>query len=319
MMKRRTSILLSLTMFLTCIALTNVYAGVGRNDVRNPTNICNDIWKDSVELVNRNNGLGLSQSQDEQKNTPNISYGKKVHTRVIAHRGYWKKYGAAPNTITALEAAQKLGVYGSEFDVWITKDGVVVVNHDRTINGINIETSDYAKVKDITLSTDEQLPTLKDYLKQGKKVKSTRLVLEIKPHKRKVNNDRVAIASVKAVKSSGTIKNVEYISFSLYVCKKLVELLPDAMVSYLGGDASPQKLHQLGINGLDYNISVFRRHPEYVKEAHNLGMKVNVWTVNDKAGILEMLRLGVDYITTDSPLLAKQLIKGYFKDKKNKH
>jgi glycerophosphoryl diester phosphodiesterase len=51
-----------------------------------------------------------------------------------------------------------------------------------------------------------------------------------------------------------------------------------------------------------------KKNPHWVKEAHDLGLKVNVWTVNTSDGIREMLDLKVDFITTDEPLLAGELI-----------
>lgn len=63
----------------------------------------------------------------------------------------------------------------------------------------------------------------------------------------------------------------------------------------------------MGINGIDYHIDVFRKHPEWVKEAHQLGMTVNVWTVNDVKAMEEMKKLGVDYITTNEPVLCEKI------------
>ena len=57
--------------------------------------------------------------------------------KVIAHRGYWTAPGSAQNSIDALAQAAKAGCYGSEFDVWMTSDSVIVVNHDGWINGYN--------------------------------------------------------------------------------------------------------------------------------------------------------------------------------------
>ena len=37
-------------------------------------------------------------------------------------------------------------------------------------------------------------------------------------------------------------------------------------------------------------------------------MSVNVWTVNNKKAMKKMLRLGVDMITTDNPLDAREVI-----------
>ena len=60
--------------------------------------------------------------------------------------------------------------------------------------------------------------------------------------------------------------------------------------------------------GLDYHYKVIQQHPEWVKEAHELGLKVNVWTVNDPAIMEEMKTLGVDYLTTDHPTEALEVM-----------
>ncbi|MDR2680038.1 MAG: glycerophosphodiester phosphodiesterase, partial [Tannerella sp.] len=46
--------------------------------------------------------------------------------KVIAHRGYWQTYGSAQNSIRSFERAAETGVYGSEFDVHMTADSVLV-------------------------------------------------------------------------------------------------------------------------------------------------------------------------------------------------
>jgi len=49
---------------------------------------------------------------------------------VIAHRGAFKKNGFPENSIASLREAIRLGCTGSEFDVRMTADEVLVVNHD---------------------------------------------------------------------------------------------------------------------------------------------------------------------------------------------
>ena len=93
------------------------------------------------------------------------------------------------------------------------------------------------------------------------------------------------------------------------MCEQLAKLTPESEIAYLEGDIAPAELKKKGINGIDYHYSViFNKHPEWVKEAHDLGMKVNVWTVNKEADMQKLIDMGVDYITTDQPLEAKQLI-----------
>ena len=81
-------------------------------------------------------------------------------------------------------------------------------------------------------------------------------------------------------------------------------------MQYLEGDRTPAEVLEAGINGIDYHFSRFQRHPEWVKEAHDLGMSVNVWTVDSREVMLEMLELGVDQLTTNKPALARGLIGG---------
>ena len=47
---------------------------------------------------------------------------------IVAHRGYWKDN--AQNSIASLQKAQAFGCWGSEFDLHLTADNFVVVNHD---------------------------------------------------------------------------------------------------------------------------------------------------------------------------------------------
>lgn len=234
----------------------------------------------------------------------------QAQTQVIAHRGFWKAEGSAQNSIVGLKKAAEAKVYGSEFDVQLTADGVVVVNHDDVIDGLVIGETAYDKLKDLKLKNGEKLPTLADYLEAGKKLPDIQLILEIKPHKTKVQEDQIAETTVKMVKKYGLEKQVEYISFSMNICEQLARLTPGSEIAYLNGDLAPKEVKEKGANGIDYHYKVFGKHPEWVKEAHELGMKVNVWTVNSEKDMKKMIDLNVDYITTDQPLEAAALVAG---------
>jgi len=230
-----------------------------------------------------------------------------AQTKVIAHRGYWDCDGSAQNSIASLQKAQELKIYGSEFDVWMTSDGVLLVNHDDKIEGLRIEDTPYAQLKDLRLKNGEKLPTLDAYLQQGKKDRKTKLILELKPHSSKEKEDKATAAVVKMVKKAGVKKQTEYISFSLNICKELVRLDPKAEVAYLNGDLTPLELKALKISGIDYNLAVLKNNKQWIEEAHKLKMTVNVWTVNSEDDMKEMIAAGVDFITTDKPLVCKGL------------
>ena len=231
-----------------------------------------------------------------------------AQTKVIAHRGYWKCEGSAQNSIASLKKAAEAKVYGSELDVQMTKDGEIVVNHDEDIQGICIIDTPFAGLKDLKLDNGEKLPTLDDYLAAGKELPDTRLIVEIKPHKTKETEDKAVEIIVDKVKKMQMEKQVEYISFSMNICEQLVRLAPGAEIAYLKSDVAPKELKEKGITGIDYYVKVLEGKPEWIEEAHRLGMKVNVWTVNDMEMVRKMIDLGVDYITTDYPLETGKLI-----------
>ena len=81
-------------------------------------------------------------------------------------------------------------------------------------------------------------------------------------------------------------------------------------MQYLEGNKTPAEVHADGINGIDYHYSYFKKHPEWVKEAHDLGMSVNAWTVDKADDIRAMKELGVDQITTNDPVLTREILFG---------
>jgi len=229
-------------------------------------------------------------------------------SRVIAHRGYWRS-GTTENSIASLVAAQKLGVYGSEFDVWLTADGTAVIHHDAEINGKKIETTPYYDIKEHTLSNGETLPTLATYLIAGSINQATRLILEIKPHSSKQREDALVLEVLRLVELYNVSEHTEYISFSKNICQQLHALAPEAMVAYLNGDMTPAEVKEQGWTGIDYNESVFRKNPEWVDEARSLGLTTNVWTVNKEESMEWCISLNIDFITTDEPEKLAELIK----------
>ena len=229
--------------------------------------------------------------------------------KIVAHRGYWRTDGSAQNSITSLQKAAAVGCYGSEFDVWITADGVPVVFHDATINGIRIEDTTFATLMNHRLQNGEFIPTLQQYLTEGSKIEGCQLILEIKPHRNEVRDKRIADMCVDLVRTLGLEKKTEYISFSKVVCQRLHEISPESKVAYLNGELSPAQIKEMGLTGIDYNDKVFVKHPEWLQEAKQLGVEVNVWTVDGEENLRHHVNLeGVDLITTNDPEILKGIL-----------
>ncbi len=231
---------------------------------------------------------------------------------IIAHRGYWKTGGSAQNSIAALMKADSIKVYGSEVDIWISSDGVPVVNHDAdvTLNDkkLIVQDTPLATLRQVVLANGEKLPTVEEYLDAFAKCSYTKLIIEFKPHKNKDREDELARKVIDMVKQKRLQDRVEYISFSLNLVQQAKKLDTNADVYYLNGDIKPEILSKMGLTGMDYNYNVLYKRPTWVKESHDLGLKVNTWTVNKPEDIQKVIDQKVDFITTDEPLLVREIL-----------
>ena len=231
---------------------------------------------------------------------------------IVAHRGFWncEEAGYAKNSIAALRCAQEAGFWGSEFDVNMTSDGVLIVYHDSDVNGKKIEKHPYSEFADFEIKNGEKIPTIDQFLEQGKKYPETMLVYELKPHSCDEVEDRFIELSLAKLEEHGLLdpERVMFISFSIHICEVLAQKLPEFTVQYLGSTYSPDKLAKKGINGVDFNHAVFCLHKRWYKKARKNGMSVNAWTVNSESDMKRMFKLGVDMLTTDNPLEARALM-----------
>lgn len=224
-------------------------------------------------------------------------------TQIIAHRGFWKTQPAtSENSLTALINAQKLKIYGSEFDVRMTQDGVLVVNHDEHINKIEISETLFKDLEKEKLSNGEPLPTLEKYLEQGKKSNHLKLIIELKPAKTPELENEMVTKTLEMVKRNQLENQCEFISFSWHLCLEIKRQNPKAIVQYLEGDKSPEEIKETGLDGIDYHYSVFlEKHPDWISEAKKLGLITNVWTVNDEVIYKKLVEMGVGFVTTNVP------------------
>jgi glycerophosphoryl diester phosphodiesterase len=230
---------------------------------------------------------------------------------IVAHRGAWKKNNLPENAIASLKHAIELKCNGSEFDLRMTADDSLVINHDPDYNGLPIEKTNYADLIKFKLSNGEKLPTLREYIKAGiENNNSTRLVCEIKPST--VSKERGQIIATKAVRLFEKLKAqqiVTFISFDYEILKKIVALNPMYSTQYLDGNKSPEQVKADGITGLDYHFSVFKEHPEWIESAKKNSLSLNAWTVNEASDMDWLIANGFDFITTNEPELLQERIK----------
>lgn len=230
---------------------------------------------------------------------------------VVAHRGAWKKNSLPENSIASLKHAIEINCTGSEFDVHLTADDSLVINHDDEFHKLPIEKTNYADLQAFTLSNGEKLPTLREYLLAGMDHnKTTRLVCEIKPSIiSKERGKQIAAKVLQMVHELSLENNIVYISFDYDILKKIVELKPSAQTQYLTGDKTPEQVKADGMTGVDYHFSVFKLHPEWIESAKKNKIALNAWTVNTAEDMDWLISSGFNFITTNEPELLFERIK----------
>jgi beta-glucanase (GH16 family)/glycerophosphoryl diester phosphodiesterase len=234
-----------------------------------------------------------------------------VYDPVIAHRGAWKKKQLPENSVASLKYAIDMKCAGTEFDVWMTVDNILVLNHDPDFGNKSIERSTYSQLVESRLSNAELLPKLEDFLKTGiKNNHYTKLVLEIKPSEISTEQGRKVARNVyQLISNLGIKSHVVFISFDIAILRELLSLDPKLHTQYLNGDMTPGQLLKEGISGMDYNYKVFYKNKHWIQEAKNLGLMLNVWTVNAPEDMDFFIAQRFDQITTNEPELLFEKVK----------
>lgn len=231
----------------------------------------------------------------------------------IAHRG---AAGYAPeNTMAAFELAIRMGADYVELDVQLSKDEVLVVIHDDTVNRT---TNGKGHVRDLTLEelrcldagswfdqkfSGERIPTLTEVLDlcRGK----VGVLIEIKwPEHYAEIESKLAGELVNRNKAGQDADMVIIQSFDSRSVERFHTRLPDVPVGVLIGDASgldSERLAQLKAFSSYINPYLELATSEIVDAIHACGMKIFVWTVRSQSAVAPLLEAGVDGIITDYP------------------
>ena len=111
---------------------------------------------------------------------------------VFAHRGGGAL--APENTIAAFDNGLALGADGLELDVHLSRDGVVVVHHDRLLDRTTTLRGPVA-ARTVDELRRADLPTLSEVLKR---YRDPRIIIEMK-----VNSAELAAATIDVVRQAG--------------------------------------------------------------------------------------------------------------------
>ena len=231
---------------------------------------------------------------------------------VLAHRG--ARTVAPENTIEAFSVALAQGADGVELDVHRTADGALVVHHDAAAPGLGV-LADLAS--DTIRSTRPEIPTLGEVLDV---CRGSLVNIELKNLPGDADYDEsheVARLVVELLETRGGDDEVLVSSFNLASIDRIRELAPTVATGLLS---------MFGVDPFDaLDVCVAHGHGAFhpfvgilpsgaatavAARAHELGLRVNVWTVNDGLEIARLAAAGIDAIVTDVPDVARQVLSG---------
>ncbi|MFI5035970.1 MAG: glycerophosphodiester phosphodiesterase [Acidimicrobiales bacterium] len=222
-------------------------------------------------------------------------------TLIFAHRGLHER--ERENTLGAFRAARALGVDGVELDVRRSVDGVLVVHHDATIAGRAVASTPAAELP-------AYVPTLAEALEASAGVVVN---VEIKnlEHSSEPTYDATGGFARQVVDALRGAPAVLVSGFDLATCRAARAASHELAVGWLLGrgvdlDAALRVAADAGFTALNpHHRGV---GASLVASAHELGLAVNVWTVNRSGDLATMLALGVDAIITDEPARALAMV-----------
>jgi len=242
---------------------------------------------------------------------------------VIAHRG---GAGLAPeNTLAAFEAGLGAGADGLELDVRLSLDGVAVLMHDPTLDRttdahgpVDRRTAAELAALDAGCRFERHgafpfrgrgigVPSLRDVLGR---LRETSLIVELKSP-----DPRLARAVVEEIHAAGAIGRVTIGSFQKGALDAVRALDPairtgadtDEVRSGLDGVRATPIFESFQVPEVYAGMRVVT--PEFIARAHDAGVSVVVWTVNQPDDMRRLLAWGVDGLITDRPDLAVPLVR----------
>ncbi len=235
-----------------------------------------------------------------------MNTGHTQNALIIGHRG--SSYMMPENTVISAIKGWEEGADAVEIDVYPTRDGKIVVSHDKSTK--RTTGKDYIVTEtnsDILKSLDagkwkgpefegELLPFLPDVIEAIPLYKH--LVVEVK-------SGPEIIPLLKDLLSNHPKRSqIIFIAFGWDVIVGLKETFPDLPSFWLSAkkdevEAKWENVVKAGLDGINLHYSIIDK--ALIVKAHKLGLGVLCWTVNDMEEANRLIDIGIDGITTDRP------------------
>lgn len=242
-----------------------------------------------------------------------IAYSQTTGPLIMAHRGGAHEH--EENTLSAFKTCYENGIRGYETDVRMTKDGVLVILHDdsldRTHNATGpVEEKTAAELKEIvTKKGGEKFLFLEDLLDYFADKPGVYLELEMKTRNKKLYPDNRIPEFSQKIHQIGEARKPKdsiyvYTSFDERPLKEIRKLDQNAQTLITASrPLSPEYVElakSLGVNYIGCQLSGTSR--SMVKEAQKLGFKVNCWPGHKIEDYFYSVGLGCNVHCTDIPL-----------------
>ena len=216
---------------------------------------------------------------------------------MIGHRG---AMGCAPeNTLLSIHKAIELGADWVEIDVHCVADKLLVI-HDETVDRT---TNGRGKLIDYSF---EELRALDAGL--GQRIPILQEVLEVTVGKVGLNIELKGLGTGKVLTSllrntPETYKNKMLVSsFLMPELEQVVRLNQHVKIGVLAGNNINESIAwATKLKAFSIHLRLQKVTPKWVDRAHDLGLKVYVYTVNKVVQIRRMKELGVDGVFSDYP------------------
>jgi glycerophosphoryl diester phosphodiesterase len=235
-----------------------------------------------------------------------------LHNGVTAHRG---NSGEVPeNTLAAFRSAMQLGADWIELDVYRSRDGKLVVSHDKKTGRVGdkdlvVAESSYAELQAVDVATlfrkqrglsvqacaPQRMPLLDDVLKLVMGQRKTRMSIQPKM-------DCVA-EIVALVDKLGARPWVGFNDGKLAYMSEVKRLAPEVPVFWDRYRSDVDREISTALTERFESMVLHRSTVtnERVAAIKQAGMEAGVWTVNDRETMRRLLNLGVERIYTDFP------------------
>lgn len=219
----------------------------------------------------------------------------------IAHRGASRD--APENTLEAFELAVEQGAQMIETDLHLTRDGHVALYHDDEIEGTPVGDLTLDEIRERLPAT----PTLEELIDGfGDRILFN---LELKRPRPGAYAGLEAIV-FRRIERRGLVERTLFSCFFDPVLATLRGLSPEARIGLLISKRAPVEIEKrakvLGAEAIHPDVSVVSA--EMVYSAHQAGLRVHPFTVDDRDEQVRLLEMGVDGIFTNVPAQLRDLI-----------